>query len=160
MYESIISKQKLISLEEETHTYKLKNSNINFVSVTKFISTFFSEFDEYKVATKLTHLEKYKGQNVASILKDWENKRNRGTIVHKEIENFIIELNKDYTNYKTKFVNNLDLKSQQGINFLKSCNIYKNNLIFPEVKVYSEELQLAGTIDLLIYNSRESFKMS
>lgn len=150
MYESIISKQKLISLDEPTHTYTLLNSNLKFSSVTEFISKFFAPFNEEQVAQKLTKLKKYKGKSVSDILQDWEERRHRGTVVHKEIENFILETNS--LNYKTKLIDNLDLKSQQGIEFLKKCNIHKSNLIFPEVKVFTEHLKLAGTIDLMIYN--------
>ena len=60
MYEAIIKKQKLISLDEETHTYKLANSDIEFKSVTEFIGTFFKPFDEEKIAKKLTQIQKYK----------------------------------------------------------------------------------------------------
>ena len=152
MYESIISKQNLIKLNEETHTYTVLNSNTIFNSVTEFISGFFLPFDEYKIASKLSNLEKYKGQTIDDILSDWENRRNRGTIVHKEIEDFILKMNQNNTNYITKSITNLDPKSKQGIEFLKKCDIYKNNVIFPEVKVFTEELKLAGTIDLMIYN--------
>ena len=153
MYQSIIKNQNRISLDESSHTYTLKDSNIEFKSVTEFISLFFQPFDEKIIANKLIKLEKYKGKSVTDILQEWEHRRNRGTIVHQEIESSIIELNtlKNHE-YKTDNFHTLDAKSKQGLLFLKTCNIYKNNIIFPEVKVYSEELQLAGTIDLMIYN--------
>tara|TARA_B100000427_G_scaffold226150_1_gene189700 strand:- start:99 stop:824 length:726 start_codon:yes stop_codon:yes gene_type:complete len=149
MYEPIIKRQNLISLDEVSHTYTLKNSEIKFNSVTEFIGGFFQPFDEQEVAKKLTQLNKYKGQSINDILNEWEQRRNRGTIVHREIEDFIIERN---ANGKRDSLYNLDLKTQQAIKFLNKCNIYKNNLIFPEVRVFSEELRLAGTIDLIIYN--------
>ena len=86
MYDSIINQHKLISLNEETHTYTLVNSDIKFCSVTEFIGNFFQPFDENKIALKLTKHHKYKGKSVNDILNEWENRRNRGTIVHKEIE--------------------------------------------------------------------------
>ena len=152
MYKTIIDKQNLISLNEETHTYSLVNSDIKFCSVTEFIGRFFETFDENKIALKLTKLHKYKDKSIMDILQDWEKRRERGTIVHKEIEAFINETNKDHESLNKTHINHLDLKSQQGIKFLQNCNIYKNNLLFPEVRVFSEQLKLAGTIDLMIYN--------
>tara|TARA_B100001741_G_C16526865_1_gene587532 strand:+ start:678 stop:1439 length:762 start_codon:yes stop_codon:yes gene_type:complete len=153
MYQSIINNQNLISLDEASHTYTLKNSNIEFKSVTEFIGLFFHPFDEIKIANKLIQMDKYHGQSVNDILTDWENRRRRGTIVHQEIESAIISSNElQYLNFKSEEFQNIDTKSKQALLFLAKCNIYKNNTIFPEVKVYSKELQLAGTIDLMIYN--------
>ena len=152
MYKPIINKQSLISLNEKTHTYSLLNSDIQFCSVTEFIGGFFEPFDENKIALKLTKLNKYKGKSCNDILQDWEKRRQRGTLVHKEIEEFINEANTHSEIFTTKNIDNLDLKSQQGVKFLQNCNIYKNNLIFPEVRIFSEQLKLAGTIDLMIYN--------
>ena len=153
MYQSIINKQNLISLDEASHTYTLKNSSIEFKSVTEFIGLFFQPFDEIKIAHKLTQMDKYHGQSVSDILRDWEKRRERGTIVHQEIELAILNSNaSQYANFESDKLKNIDTKSKQGLLFLKKCNIYKNNIIFPEVKVYSKELQLAGTIDLMIYN--------
>ena len=153
MYQSIINNQNQILLDEASHTYTLQGSNIEFKSVTEFISLFFQPFNEKKIAEKLTRLEKYRGQNVTDILQNWEQRRKRGTIVHQEIESSILSLNKlNNLSYKTDDFQDLDAKSKQGLLFLEKCNIYKNNIIFPEVKIYSKELQLAGTIDLMIYN--------
>ena len=41
--------------------------------------------------------------------------------------------------FESDKLKNIDTKSKQGLLFLKKCNIYKNNIIFPEVKVYSKE---------------------
>ena len=152
MYESIISKQNQISLDEDTHTYKLSNSQTVFTSVTEFISSFFSKFDEKKIAEKLTYLEKYKNKSVDDILNDWEQRRIRGSLVHKEIEKYINDMNTNHVHYQKYNLSHFDLKSQQGVKFLQKCKIYDNNLIFPEVKIFSEEIGLAGTIDLIIYN--------
>ena len=95
MYESIISKQNLISLNENTHTYTLQNSDIEFSSVAEFIGRFFKTFDEQKVAEKLSKMSKYKGQTVNQILENWNNRKERGTIVHKEIETVILQANQN-----------------------------------------------------------------
>ncbi|MBE37381.1 MAG: hypothetical protein CMP50_01815 [Flavobacteriales bacterium] len=152
MYQSIIQKHTKISLNEETHTYTLLNSELNFMSVTEFINTFFHPFDENIIAEKLSGKGKYKHMSSKDILKDWEQRRNRGTIVHKEIEQFVE--NKETINQETLI--NFDLKSKQGINFLKKKCLNNENIVFSEVKIISETLQLAGTIDLMIYNKKHN----
>ncbi|MAQ70519.1 MAG: hypothetical protein CMD23_05450 [Flavobacteriales bacterium] len=158
MYQSIIDKHNLISLDEESHTYTLRGSNAIFTSVTQFISNFFEPFDEYEIAKKLTKHPKYQGKNIEDILLDWKQRRDRGTVVHKQIENFIINMKNQY---ETNTNETLDLKSKQGIQFLKESYYQKpdkknTHLIFPEVKIISEKLKLAGTIDLLIYNKNKN----
>ena len=145
MYQSIIAQQKNIYLEEDTHTYIVQDCDIQFTSVTEFINNFFEPFNEIKIATKLSKMHKYQHLSVAEILKDWEKRRDRGTIVHKEIEDYLKNKNEGLE---------LDLKSIQGIDFLKNKCINNNNLLFPEVKIYSKKLKIAGTIDLMIYNKQ------
>ena len=148
MHQPIIEQHKKISLEEESHTYKLLNSKIEFNSVTEFINTFFNPFDEKKIAKKLSGHGKYHNMSLEDILLDWEKRRNRGTIVHKEIENFL--------NSNLEHEHQLDPKSKQAIIFLKKKCLNKDNLLFSEVKICSEELQLAGTIDLMIYSKKNN----
>ena len=144
MYEPIIKKHELIFLEESTHTYNLINSKIIFNSVTEFIGTFFEPFHEIEVAKKLIKMTKYSNKTVEDILDEWKGRRDRGTLVHKQIENFLV--NKKETHQ----IN--DQKTKQGIDFLIKRCIKNDNHLFPEVRICSENLKLAGTIDLLIYN--------
>ena len=74
MYQTIIEKDKLISLDENSHKYSLINSNIEFRSVTEFIGEFFEKFDEIRVAKKLTNYGKFKGLT-NEILKDRKKKK-------------------------------------------------------------------------------------
>ena len=153
MIKKIIDKSKLISLEEESHTYSLLNSDVKFKSVTEFIHTFFKPFDEQKIAKKLTQTNlKYKGMSVEQLINSWNKRRDRGTIVHKQIEDFV--------NSECKIsdaeMNNLDLKTIQGINFINKKCLKKTNLLASEVIIYSEELKLAGTIDLIIFNKEKN----
>jgi len=153
MINKILDKSKLISLEEESHTYSLLNSDIKFKSVTEFIHTFFKPFDEQKIAKKLTQTSlKYKGMSVGQLINSWNKRRDRGTIVHKQIEDFI--------NSECKIsdaeMNTLDLKAIQGINFINKKCLKETNLLASEVIIYSEELKLAGTIDLIIFNKEKN----
>ena len=77
-----------ISLDRDTHTYNLsKDSSIDFISVTTFISEFFEKFNSLKVATKLvTTSPKYSHMKVEELLEVWRGKRDHGTKVHNEIE--------------------------------------------------------------------------
>lgn len=150
MYQAIIEQQNEIFLEEETHTYKLLNSNIKFKSVTEFINTFFTPFNEQKIASNLSGKGKYKTMSVNDILMDWKERRDRGTLVHKELEKFI---NQSFSQEKSQ---KLDMKSKQGVIFLKEKCIGPHNILFSEVKIISKELQLAGTIDLMIYNKNKN----
>ncbi len=153
MIAKILDKSKLISLEEESHTYSLLNSDVKFKSVTEFIHTFFKPFDEQKIAKKLTQTNlKYKGMSVEQLINSWNKRRDRGTIVHKQIENFI---NSDCTMSAAE-MHNLDLKSIQGINFINKKCLKDTNLLASEVIIYSEELKLAGTIDLIIFNKEKN----
>ena len=147
MYKTIIDKHQHIKLETESHTYTLSNSDIKFSSVTEFINTFFVPFDEIKIANKLTQLKKYQHMSAQDILQDWKERRDRGTIVHKEIEDYVM----------LKKPQNLDLKSKQGVKFLQEkCMPNEKNLLFAEVKICAETLSLAGTIDLMIYNKEKN----
>ena len=148
MYQTIIKKHEEIHLEESTHTYTLLKSGIEFNSVTEFINTFFTPFEEEKIAKKLSGKGKYQNMSHIDILNDWENRRNRGTIIHKEIENFINNIS------KTRDLEEFDTKSKQAILFLEKECLNTDNLLFPEVKICAEKLKLAGTIDLMIYSKK------
>ncbi|MBF25253.1 MAG: hypothetical protein CMP49_01880 [Flavobacteriales bacterium] len=150
MHQTIIEKSNKIVLEEESHSYHLLDSDIEFKSVTEFINMFFNPFNEQKISKKLSGTGKYINMSPQDIIKDWELRRLRGTLVHKEIEDFI--------NNKFKITDRqkLDLKSQQGINFLNKKCINKHNYLFSEVRIYSEQLKLAGTIDLMLYSKQRN----
>ena len=132
-----------IILDRKNHIYKLiTNPNIEFTSVTTFIDQFFEKFDAQAIAEKLAKSHpKYMDKSVEDILNDWKKSAEHGTKVHEEIENFIINT----TPITEK-------KSAAGLRWLKSYIANGNFQIYPEVIVYSEELKLCGTIDLLIKN--------
>ena len=132
-----------ISLDRDNHIYKLKsNPNIEFISVTTFISQFFEKFEAEKIAQRLvTYSPKYMDMTVSSILKMWGDSAIHGTKVHEEIENCL--LNK---------IEATELKAMQGLSWLNKFKLQSDFLLYPEVMIYSEELKLSGTIDLLLFN--------
>ena len=136
-----------ITLDQENHKYILDSSpEFKFSSVTEFIHFFFEKFDQEKVATKLINTNpKYSGKTLNEVLKEWRKGAERGSIVHNELEMFVKE--------------NIAPKHQMsitGARWLKEKQKNEHNSFFSEVIVYSKELGIAGTIDLLVYNSEQN----
>ena len=132
--------KNIITLDEETHIYSLKNSEIKFTSVTTYISDFFEKFNQLEIAKKLIKTNiRYAHRTVDDIISDWNKSRDYGTLVHKEIENHI-----------NKTSEAKDLKAKHAIEWLgrftenRLCDIYSEKIIF------SEQLKIAGTMDILI----------
>ena len=134
-----------IILNDENHTYILSNQpGIKFISVTTFIEKFFAGFDPESVANKLiNNYSKYSNFSVSELISKWKAAADHGTKVHTEIEQWIrsgVEPN--------------ELKAKNGKEWLR-VNFNKSDVIFsPEIIVYSEELSIAGTIDLVTQNKK------
>ena len=130
-----------ISLDRDTHTYNLlKDSSIDFISVTTFISEFFEKFNSLKIATKLVRTSpKYSHMKVEELLEVWRGKRDHGTKVHNEIEDYLID---------DKYPE--ESKAIQGINWLDKHIYLDKHKVYSEKIIYSEELKLAGSVDLII----------
>lgn len=132
-----------ISLNAESHIYSLLNrSDITFTSVTTFVDQFFEKFDAEKIAKKLVNTHpKYLGRTVSSLLGDWEKARQHGTIVHQEMEDWI-----------KKDIEPIQAQSISGVRWIRDYKKLNNIELFSEVIVYSTELSIAGTVDLLALN--------
>lgn len=135
-----------ISLDQENHKYILEsNPNFKFSSVTEFIHHFFEKFDQEKVARKLINTHpKYSGKTVDEVIKEWGKGAERGTIVHNELEMFIKEK-----------IPPTHQMSVTGVQWVKEKQKNPHNTFYSEVIVYSKELGIAGTIDVLVYNSEQ-----
>jgi len=136
-----INDNKII-LIEETHEYRLEDDpDFKFTSCTTFVKYFFEPFDRIGIATNLTETNlRYMHRSVEDLLNEWEKISRAGTKVHKEIEEFIL-------NGK----NPEEKKAVVGVEWLKRIMNGKYEF-FPEVIVYSKELGLAGSIDILLYD--------
>ena len=136
-----------ISLDQKNHKYLLNNNpDFKFSSVTEFIHLFFEKFDQERVAKKLINTNpKYRGKTVSEVLLDWGKGAKRGTIVHNELEMFI----------KEKAIPKHQM-SITGARWLKEKQKNEYNTFYSEVIVYTKELGIAGTIDLLVYNSEQN----
>ena len=142
MKELLLDNNKII-LNEENHKYILQNQeNLRFKSVTQCLSQFFEKFDKERIAYKLsmTH-PNYIGQTAEDIIKTWDTIAQNGTKIHKEIENYIID--------KT---NPTHLKSKSAIQWLHKYLLKSDFDLHPEIIVFSKDLQIAGSIDLLLYD--------
>ena len=132
-----------ISLIEETHQYILETDpGLNFQSVTTVLGSFFEPFDAIKIATNLcdTH-PKYKNMRPEQLIHEWQTASNHGSEVHKEIELSIKE--------------NIEPSEPKATSALKWLDKYcmKSDIdIFTEVIVYSTELEIAGSVDILAYD--------
>lgn len=140
-----------LKFNEEKHEYKVKGKKLT--SVTTFIEKFFNEFDVEAISKKVAikrlkeegitkdtsglDFKDYLDEAVKSVLAEWQESRDVGTEVHQQIE--------DWYNSRKEPTH---IKAKMGVNWsiLSELNGYDE---YPEAKIYSEELGLAGTIDLL-----------
>ena len=129
-----------IILNEKLHQYSLlSRPEIAFTSVTAYVEHFFEGFDSLKIATKLvkTH-PKYSKFTVKSLIAKWAETANYGTKVHNEIEQWIKEK-----------VEPEEVKALNGRDWIEKYMLRSDLDIHSEVIVYSKELSIAGTIDIL-----------
>jgi len=132
-----------ISLIEETHQYVLEtNPELDFQSVTTVVGSFFEPFDAVKIATNLcdTH-PKYRYKRPEQLINEWKMASDYGTQVHKEIEQCIREKRESS-----------EPKAASALEWLDKYYINTDVDILTEVIVYSEELEIAGSIDILAYH--------
>ena len=129
-----------IILNNDTHDYRLlTDPDINFTSVTTFVDHFFEGFDAQKVAIKLiNNYPKYAGRTVESLIADWDAAANYGTMVHDELEKWIKES-----------IEPSDIKANNGKHWMDNYRLRSDIDVHSEVIVYSEELAIAGTVDIL-----------
>ena len=129
-----------IILNKDTHEYKLLTQlDMVFTSVTTYVEHFFEGFDSQKIATKLiNNYPKYAGYTVESLIAEWDSAADYGTTVHDEIENWI-----------KNGIEPKEQKAKNGKNWLENYQLKSNIDILSEIIVYSTELKIAGTVDIL-----------
>ncbi len=129
-----------VVLNKETHEYKLlTHPDMVFTSVTTYVEHFFEGFDSQKIATKLiNNYPKYAGYTVESLIAEWDSAADYGTAVHNEIENWI-----------KNGIEPEEQKAKNGKNWLENYQLKSNIDILSEIIVYSTELKIAGTVDIL-----------
>jgi len=136
-----------ITLDSINHLYKLTdNPDFNFTSSTQFISQFFEKFEPEIVAEKLvSKIPRYQNYTVQELLDEWNKASEFGKKVHNQIEIFI----------KTN-QNPSELRAINAVNWLISQYEKTNSKLYAEVVIYSTEIKIAGTIDLLVFNPNDN----
>lgn len=149
--------QDQIFLDEPTHTYNvLSHPHLKFTSATQFIGEFFNPFDDVGIATKLAEKDsgRYSDYDTAGeILAEWDRISERGTAVHKELEDWCFEWMGTPEGQQVDSPITLT-RAKHGVEWLKE-NLEPHFILFPEVKLFSPRLQIAGTLDLLIYEPKQ-----
>jgi hypothetical protein len=132
-------------LRESDHTYILDSKPaISFYNVTKLVQSQFPPFEREKIAGWLVNNSyKYCDYTAEELLQKWEDIKDEGSAVHKELENYILS---GTTPAHPKAISGMNWYDQE-------IRAYGDK-VFPEVIVFSEELEVAGTVDFLVYNSK------
>ena len=133
---------KTPDFNEEEHEYT-KNDKV-FTSVTSFISEFFPKFDQERISQLVANKRVREGEDITAeeVIKEWNDIRDNGTNVHKEIENAILSSDINPERYEGA--------TQQGLIALKGLESLHNYVLYyPELQIYDEDSMLAGTIDLV-----------
>lgn len=143
-----VERDSRIEFIEESHKY-IVDGNPNTISVSELISKFFPEFDSKHWAPIKA---KQRGITTEEILNEWELKRDEaaqlGTNLHKEIENYYNEL--PYNDELPGFKHFLEFKEKYS-----TMEKFRT-----EWRIFDEELMVAGTIDMVYYNSsKDSYYM-
>ena len=138
---------KNITLARESHRYQLAtNPDLDFISATTFISQFFEKFEAEKIAEKLvTSSPRYMGMSVNDVLALWKDSAAHGTLVHEQLENHILTQS-----------SLTEPKAIQGMHWLNKFKMKADFDIYTEVIIFSEELKISGTIDLLLFDKNNN----
>ena len=151
--------------DEHIYIYEGEVFRRELMSVNKAISLFFPKFDPQKVIEKYYEkwqrdkTNKYYGMTKKEIKNLWEQRSEDackyGSMVHKEIENLFI--GSKYGEYN---------EEQDYMNVTPEAEAFKKwfnqqwelgwRLWATEKIVYSEEYNIAGTVDLILYNDNLS----
>lgn len=140
-----------LKFKKKTHTYTYEGKEL--ISVTTFISKFFPEFNAKEIARKLNKMRntKWYKMGIRKILAQWKEQADSGTKTHEEIELYL----NDPDAYAK--LPKLDKRASQGIAYLHQYMRKLNKPYdYPELKVFSKELGLAGTIDLAILHTLDN----
>jgi hypothetical protein len=149
-------RDKSMYFDEEPHIYYVNSIKVD-TSVTSFVHSFFPHFNEKKWAKVCARKgkkpdNKYSGMTENDILCQWEENRvqstTNGTFLHKSIE---------------KFYNNIQVENEtiEFKYFLKFYDKFKEELIpyRTEWEIFHEELDLAGSIDMVFQNNDGTFSI-
>ena len=144
----------VVEFNEGEHKYK-HNGHQFEVSVTEFVHKHFPEFIEEEVINNILGSMKmnnpsyeYYGMNRQQILDYWELGKNLGTFLHAQIERYYINLKQGIVEPVDE--SKISIEYRYFLNFAR--DFYYINPYRTELRIYSKDLDLAGSIDLLVKN--------
>lgn len=144
-------KKNQLKFNKTKHKYTYNGKEL--ISVTTYIKQFFPEFDAKGIARKLNKMRntKWYRMGIRKILAQWKEQASYGTKIHEEIETYI---NEPLVYAKACDVSE---ETQQALGFWHNhCRKLNKPSTYPELRVFNEELGLAGTIDVAIYHTLDS----
>lgn len=137
-----------ITLEEDTHTYVV-GGNRGYTSVTTWFSNHFEKFNADKIIDRMLPKHQKEGSKYYGMTKEdikvlWEENRvdasDKGTKLHSDIEEFYN--GEEIYNDTVEYGYFLEFERQRDKKLIS---------FIPEMKVYNEDIMIAGTIDMLFY---------
>lgn len=139
-----------MKLIEPGHKYVLSDKpEIKFRSVTEIVGDYFEPFNKDAVAAKLVKSHpKYRMMSVKDLISIWDAKRDFGTKIHNEIDACLN--NSDYPDKLDLY--QYDVKTRYALDWLKKHDLKYDLDVYSEIIVYSSEVNIAGSIDILLYN--------
>jgi ATP-dependent exoDNAse (exonuclease V) beta subunit len=146
MNKNLVNKNSKESLKFVSKTHKYRVGKKELHSVTKMVGKLFKPFDAKEVARKLASfpVNKLAKRGVRYWLAEWKKSADYGTEVHNALE--------DYANGEE--VSLVDENYFKGKELLDQY-LSEGYHLFPEVRVFDEEVGLAGTIDLVMIKGDE-----
>jgi len=148
-----------LHFDEKTHTYTV--DGVQLESVTKWVSSFFPEFDLKGRSKRVAKFRREKGElnakgkpiTARDVQKEWKETTKRGTAIHLELETFF-KGDDPEIDLSPEAVAGI-LKATEHMDHFFSTNIMNIN---PEFRVWSSRFGLAGTIDFPIFFDTEDGK--
>ncbi len=145
-----MSMQKEGCFDDKTHQYFYRG--FPFKSVTQRISLFEKKADFTQIAEDVSHnpMSQYFQREAHDILAEWKDKGiaagTKGKVIHKIAECLAIGADADAR----------ELAKDKYFEYYESLARFfstsKVDVVFPEVIVFGDKAQVAGTIDLITYN--------
>jgi len=136
-----------IHLDKDCHIYfsQSNSTDMYLISVTGVIEKQFKPFNKMMISKWLANnTQKYAHLTAEQIRQQWDDQKNKATRIHHEIEKYIKSGNQPMLKY-----------AKNGVSWFEEENKNFGNECFSEVIVFSDEHEIAGTIDLLIYNEEK-----
>lgn len=131
------------TFDEESHTYEFNGKELT--SVTTWVKSFFPEFDEKRIAQ---FSAKKHCVTVQTILRRWRSIADRGTWVHQQIEDCLMNRTTKLPPARKRVDKE---KVWAAVKWFKEN--YNNCERICEEKVYAPQYGLAGTVDLRVNNN-------